>query len=102
MNTTSEPTTDSAEKPAIEGLKRVNALLRMMDHWKTRVEALGLKRESDEYFIVQNEFWMGALLMANALGHPQSPILVIYLMARRDILSLEGPLKEQLLKELAK
>jgi hypothetical protein len=86
------------DKASPEGIKRVKALLQVMDHWKTRVKVLDLQRDSDEYYVIQNEFWMGAMLMANAMGAPQSPIFVIFLMARRDILMLEEGLRERLAK----
>jgi hypothetical protein len=96
MNDTSEQTTGSAEKPALDSQaqERLGLLLGVMKMWRTRVEALKLVPETDDYMAMQNEYWLGACVTANALGKPFSPLIYIYALAGRDILTLESKLQD--------
>jgi hypothetical protein len=45
---------------------------------------------------MHNEFWVGATAAMNAVDIDVSPIIIIYIMAGRDVLDLEEKLRERL------
>jgi hypothetical protein len=86
-------TTD--EKPPLKAVKDDTVLVTMFQNWRIHAKALSLKRGSPEYFYSQHEFWLGACLTAELLGHKFNPVVVIFLLAGRDMLDLEEKLDVQ-------
>lgn len=84
---TSPASNEAEEKPKL--------LLQLLDAWHNRVSVMTYKRGSQAYYLAQHEYWLGAALAAEYLGQPLGPIVPIYLMSGRDLLTLREKIDER-------